>query len=300
MKRLIAILLTLTLLLSLSACGNTSAETKPADTKPTETTAETKTETPAETTKKTKLDTVKESGKLIVGTTADYPPYEFHAMIDGKDTIVGFDMALAADIAKHLGVELEIQDMEFSAVLSGVETGLIDVGIAGIKSTAERDKTMDFSKIYRNSKNNYTILTRIENETLFNSPEDLKGDYIVGAQMGTIQEEYARALYAEDKLLIIPKITDLVLNLNAKMVDGLVVEKSVAELYANQNEGLISLGDKFTFEIGDDEGGSVVVAKEGEKELLDEINIVIDELLSSGKLEEYYVEAVALSEAQNQ
>ena len=167
MKRLIAILLTLTLLLSLSACGNTSADTKPADTKPTETTAETKTETPAETTKKTKLDTVKESGKLIVGTTADYPPYEFHAMIDGKDTIVGFDMALAADIAKHLGVELEIQDMEFSAVLSGVETGLIDVGIAGIKSTAERDKTMDFSKIYRNSKNNYSATAKEREEGMY-------------------------------------------------------------------------------------------------------------------------------------
>lgn len=294
MKKLLALIMALTLVLSLVACGNTATEA------PAETTEETTAEVATETEEQSKLEAVKASGKLVVGTSADYPPYEFHAMIDGEDKIVGFDMDLAQEIANHIGVELEIQDMEFSAVLSGVETGLIDIGVAGIKGTAERDETMDFSKVYRDSKNNYTILTRVENEPLFNTPEDLKGDYVVGAQMGTIQEEYARALYEEDKLLIIPKITDLVLNLNSKTIDGIVVEKSVAALYADQNEGLVSLEDKFTFEIGDDEGGSVVVAAEGEKELIDEINVVIDELLANGKLEEYYAAAVELSEAQNE
>ena len=63
------------------------------------------------------VDKIKKSGKLLLATSADYPPYEFHKNIDGKDTIVGFDIALAKEIAKDLGVELEIKDMDFQGVL---------------------------------------------------------------------------------------------------------------------------------------------------------------------------------------
>ena len=64
------------------------------------------------------LEKIKAAGKIILGTSADYPPYEFHALIDGKDTIVGFDIELAKEIAKDLGVELEIKDMSFDGLLA--------------------------------------------------------------------------------------------------------------------------------------------------------------------------------------
>lgn len=66
---------------------------------------------------KTALDKIKESGKLVVGTSADYPPYEFHATVDGKDEIKGFDIDIAQAVADDLGVKLEIKDMDFDGLL---------------------------------------------------------------------------------------------------------------------------------------------------------------------------------------
>ena len=80
------------------------------------------------------MERIKADGKIILGTSADYPPYEFHALIDGKDTIVGFDIEIAKEIAKDLGVELEIKDMSFDGLLAdvmiGAQKGAIQVGIA--------------------------------------------------------------------------------------------------------------------------------------------------------------------------
>ncbi|HOT63267.1 MAG TPA: transporter substrate-binding domain-containing protein, partial [Treponemataceae bacterium] len=70
-----------------------------------------------------KLDDIKKAGKIILGTSADYPPYEFHAQVDGKDAIVGFDVAIAREIAKDLGVELEIKDMDFDGLLAALASG---------------------------------------------------------------------------------------------------------------------------------------------------------------------------------
>lgn len=84
------------------------------------------------------LQKIKNSGQLIMGTNANYPPFEFHKVVDGEDKILGFDISIANEIADELGVELVIEDMDFSAVLQGVQSGIIDVGIAGINNTPER------------------------------------------------------------------------------------------------------------------------------------------------------------------
>ena len=94
------------------------------------------------------LDKIKASGKIILGTSADYPPYEFHALVDGKDTIVGFDIELAKEIAKDLGVELEIKDMSFDGLLAALVSGNVDMVISGMTPTEERRQNVDFSDIY--------------------------------------------------------------------------------------------------------------------------------------------------------
>lgn len=86
------------------------------------------------------IDKIKEKGKLVIGTTADYPPYEFKVMQNGKLEIVGFDIEIAKLIAKKLGVELEIKDMDFKLLIEAVKKGEIDIALAGINPTEERKK----------------------------------------------------------------------------------------------------------------------------------------------------------------
>ena len=287
MKKLLSLMLVLALVLSLAACGTT--EQKPAETKPAE-------GTPTETTVKNKLESVKESGKLIVGTSADYPPYEFHALIDGKDTIVGFDIEFAKAIGEALGVEVEIQDMDFTAVLTGVETGLIDVGIAAINPDPVRDETMDFSDIY--FKSTYTVLINKNSVEDYKSLEDLNGK-MIGAQLGTVQEEMANSQIQDAQVVALAKITDLVLQLKTGLIDAIVVEVPVADSYAKQNDDIVTVPE-IDFSDSGMEGGSVVVAANGETELLAEINKVIADLQAQGKIEEWNTQAVELADAQNE
>jgi polar amino acid transport system substrate-binding protein len=70
-----------------------------------------------------KVAEIQKAGKLVIGTSADYPPYEFHSLKDGKDIIVGFDIAIAEELAKDLGVALEIKDMQFDGLLAALQAG---------------------------------------------------------------------------------------------------------------------------------------------------------------------------------
>ncbi len=275
MKKLIAILLTLTLLITLSACGNTGTSTQP-ETKPVETTA------------KNKLEQIKESGKLIMGTNANYPPFEFHTMVDGKDTIAGFDIEIAKEIAKDMGVELEIQDIEFSAVLAGVETGLIDVGIAGINPTPARDEVMDFSDIYFESY--YTVLVKKENIGKYTTQESLEGTTI-GVQTATVQEELANAV-KDATIVSLPKTPDLVLQLKSGMIDAIITENTVADTYAAENE---DLGAEPDLEFEGASGGAAVAFKDGEVEMKEQINSTLKRLIDSGQIEKFYQEAIELA-----
>lgn len=297
MKKLLSLMLVLALVMSLAACGNTATETKPAETTPAETPAETA-EAPAETTvnENLKLASIKDSGKLIVGTSADYPPYEFHALIDGQDQIVGFDIEFAKAIGEALGVEVEIQDMDFTAVLTGVETGLIDIGIAGINPDPERDKTMDFSDIY--FKSTYTVLVKASEAENYKTLDDLKGK-MIGAQLGTVQEEMANTQIEDAQVVALAKVTDLVLQLKTGLIDAIVVEVPVADSYAKQNEDIVTVPE-IDFSESGLEGGSVVIAANGEVALLDEINKVIADLQSTGQIEAWYAEAVELADSQNE
>ena len=138
MKKIIALILALAMVFSFTACGGGSSDSG-----------------------KSVIDEIKAKGKLTVGTSADYPPYEFHTEIDGVDTIVGFDIAIAKAIADDLGVELEIVDMSFDNLLMSLANGEFDMVIAAITSNEEREKAVDFSDPYLVSKN--LILVKTEN-----------------------------------------------------------------------------------------------------------------------------------------
>ncbi|MDO5095883.1 MAG: transporter substrate-binding domain-containing protein [Peptostreptococcaceae bacterium] len=237
-----------------------------------------------------KLEKIKASGKLVVGTCADYPPYEFHMMIDGKDEVVGFDIEIAKEIGKALGVEVEIQDMGFDAVLAGVGSGLIDIGMAGINPSKDREAAMDFSEMYYQTV--HTILVRADAKDNYKSVDDLAGKTI-GAQIGTVQEQISKETIKGANVKSLGKVTDLVLELKTGMIEAIVLEEPVANSYAKQNPDL-AVGDSIKMEKID--GGAAVITANDEKELMAEINKILAELKESGKIEQFVAEANALAE----
>ena len=143
MKKMMSLLMALAVAVSLAACGSAQTGNK----------EEVKTENTAS----NKLEQIKAKGVLVLGTCADYPPYETHAIVDGKDEIVGFDIEIAKEIAKALGVELKIEDMDFDALLVSLNSDKVDMVIAGMSANEERAKAVDFSMIYYNPQQKIVI-----------------------------------------------------------------------------------------------------------------------------------------------
>ncbi|MBU5593442.1 transporter substrate-binding domain-containing protein [Clostridium sp. MSJ-4] len=229
------------------------------------------------------LDKIKSSGKLVLGTSADYPPYEFHKNIDGKDTIIGFDIAIAEEMAKDLGVELEVKDMDFDGLLAALNTGNVDIVMAGMTPDETRKKKADFSKIYYNAVQE--IIVRTEDSDKFKSLEDFNGKKI-GVQKGSIQQKMAESQLKGAEIKGLSKVTDLVLELKNKKVDAIVVEKPVAEAYIKKNADMTLASSKLKEE---SEGGSAVALSKNSGELLESVNKTLDRLIKDNSITNFVV-----------
>jgi len=227
---------------------------------------------------------IEKSGKLVVGTSADYAPYEYHAMIDGKDTIIGFDISIVEEIAKDLGVQLEIVDIGFDGLLVALNTDKVDIVIAGMNPDEERRKAVDFTKIYYEAKQG--VIVRTEDKDKIKSIADLSGKK-VGAQLGTTQEKIAKKQMKEANLVSLGKIPDLVMELKNKKIDALVVELPVANGYTKNNNDL-ALSQ---VSIEEESGGSAIAVKKGNTDLLKLIDKSLDRLMSDGSIEKFVQEA---------
>ena len=162
-------------ILALAACGNTSE------------TSDSSAIDSAATTTTDKLQEIKDSGKLVMGTSADYPPYEWHLIKDGKDEIIGFDIDIAQAIADELGVELEVKDMDFDGLIPALTTGKIDIIIAGMNATEERKQSVDFTDVYYTQTD--IVVIRKEDADKFTSEDSLKTAKLA-TQKATVQETY--------------------------------------------------------------------------------------------------------------
>jgi polar amino acid transport system substrate-binding protein len=230
--------------------------------------------------------------KLVVGTSADYAPYEFHANIDGKDTIVGFDIDIAKEIAKDMGAELEIKDMDFDGLLAALATNKVDMVIAGMTPTEERKQSADFSQIYYTATHGVVMKKEVADQV--KSFEDLNGK-VVGVQQGTIQADMAKEnVKAAKEIKEVPKITDLMLMLQTGKVDAIVMEKPVAESYARTNADIALT----SIEVTDETGGSAVAVKKGNSDLAKKVDETIKRLLEEEKIDVFLTEANKLADEQ--
>lgn len=227
--------------------------------------------------------------KLIIGMSADFPPYEFHIKNEkGEDEIVGFDVDIAKEIAKDLGAELEIKDMIFDSLLNELESGRVDLVISGLSPTPERAKQVDLSQIYYKAEQSVVSLT--ENKDKYATMESLEGTKI-GVQKSSIQEGIAKTVPGA-KLTSLNKISDIVMQLKSGRVDVAILEGPVAGSFVKNVEG-ISITDAKP--VTDDEG-YVIGVKKGNKEMLDQVNATLDRLIKDGSIDKFVAEASALAE----
>ncbi|WP_427339801.1 transporter substrate-binding domain-containing protein [Caloranaerobacter sp. DY30410] len=273
--KLVAILLIIPMILSLSGCSQKASNSNSS-----------KIESEK---KESKLAAIKKAGKVIIGTSADFPPYEFHKEINNKDEIVGFDISIAKEIAKDIGVELEIKDMNFDGLLAALQAGKIDFVIAGMTPTEERKKKVDFSKVYYTTVQG--IVVRAEDKDKIKSLEDLN-DKIVGVQKGSIQEEIAKKQITGSKIKALGKVSDLILQLKNNKIDALIVEESVGKAYVSKNKDLELLDIKIKAE----DDGFAVAVKKGNTDLLEAINKTLDRLINDKSIEKFVIEATELTE----
>lgn len=230
------------------------------------------------------LAKIKKDGKLVVGTSADYPPYEFHSVNNGQDEIVGFDITIAQEIAKDLGVQLVIKDMSFDGLLAALDAGKVDMVIAGMVPTDERKKSVDFSKIYYQAVN--TVMVRTEDKDKLKTIDDLKGKQ-VGAQKSTVQEDIVKNQMPNSTDKSLSKVTDLVMELKNKKIDALVIDKPVADSYVAKNSDL-TIAD---IQLQNADKGCAVAVKKGNQDFVDAINKTLDRLMSSNSINKFVTDA---------
>lgn len=232
-----------------------------------------------------------ETKTLVLGTSADYPPFEFHILQDGEDTIVGIDVFVAQQIAEDMGAELEIKDMNFDNLLTLMAQGNCDMVIAAMESKPERLDAADCSDPY------YTdlppvIVTKAENVSLYTSLEDFSGKS-VGAQTGTTKADIITDQMTGANPILLTTVGDLINQLVYDKVDAVVLDGAVANKYVESNPDLaivesISLGDSM-------EPYRVWVAKGDPKGLLDDINASIAAMTENDSLVDFIDKANELS-----
>ncbi|PNZ70892.1 transporter substrate-binding domain-containing protein [Staphylococcus croceilyticus] len=227
-----------------------------------------------------KWEKIKQSGELKVGLSADYAPLEFEKTVNGKSVYAGIDIELAKKIADDNHLKLKIVNMQFDSLLGALKTGKIDIIISGMTPTPERKKEVDFSDSYMESSN--VILIRKNDKDTYNSLKDFANKK-VAAQKGTEQEKIAQQEIENVDLSLLNRLPDAILALKSKKVEGLVVEKPVAEAYAKQNEDLVI--DNADFNEAKKE--TVIAVPKNSPLLLAHINKTIKEVKDKNLIDQY-------------
>lgn len=212
---------------------------------------------------------------LTMGTNASFPPYEYYE--DGK--VVGIDAEIAAAIAEKLGMELEIEDMEFKAIIPAVSTGKIDFGMAGMTVTDERKQSVNFSETYATGIQ--AIIVKEDSE--ITSADDLGAEgatWKIGVQDATTGDIYCTDDFGEDRVSKFPVGADAVEALKTGKVGCVIIDNEPAKAYVSMNEGLKILDTEYVTE------DYAIAVKLENTELLEKINKALEELIADGSVQQ--------------
>lgn len=235
-----------------------------------------------------------EAGKIVLGTSPDFAPWEFQDVSSGTTEYVGSDIELAKYIAQRLGVELEIKPMEFGAILQALASDTIDMGISGFAYTEERAEAAGLSDPYnQNSAAGQGILVLKDQTADYNAAETFAGKKIA-AQNASLQMQLVQAqLPADVEIQPVTTVSEGVLMLINGRVDAVAVSGdngiSLSESYPE-----VAMAE-FKFDYEND--GNVVAVKKGEDELLGAINEIMADVNSEGLYEQWKADAVELAQS---
>lgn len=209
--------------------------------------------------------------KLVMATNATFPPYEY---VDGEK-YAGIDVEIAEAIAKELDMELQIEDVEFGSIISGVQSGKYDMGMAGMTITEDRKKSVNFSDTY--AKGIQSIIVA-ENSSI-KTVDDLSSDIKIGVQQDTTGDIYATEDYGESAITRFKSGADAVQALKTGKVDCVIIDNEPAKAYVSKNAGLKILDTSYA-----DEDYAICFSKDNE-ELLNKVNDALKKLKDDGTID---------------
>ena len=249
--------------LALTACGGSSSSTASS------TASSAASSEAASSSAAAELTTV-ETGKLTMATNATFPPYE---MTTDTGAFEGIDVDTAQAIAEKLGLELQIDDMDFDAALLSVQQGKADIVMAGVTVTDERKAVMDFSGSYATGIQSIIVPEGSDIAT----PDDLAGKKI-GTQRGTTGYIYCSDDFGDENVVAYDSGLTAVQALNNGQVDAVVIDNAPAQEYVAANPGLVILDTSYA-----EEDYAIGMAKGSALE--DAINAALEELKADGTLQ---------------
>ena len=268
MKKITALLLGAVMALSLAACGGSASSAAASSAASSE--AASSEAAASETTETAALTTVN-AGKLTMSTNAAFPPYE---MTTDAGELEGIDVEIAGAIADKLGLELQIDDMDFDAALLAAQQGKSDMVMAGVTVNDERKQVMDFSNTYASGVQVVIVKEGSDIATV----DDLAG-HMIGTQRGTTGYIYCSDDFGEDSVTAYDDGLTAVQALNNGQVDCVVIDSAPAKEFVAANEGLVILDTEYAVE-----DYAIGMAK-GNTALVEAVNGALDELKADGTID---------------
>lgn len=213
MKKLLALMMSVVMLMGLAACGGGDAPSNG--------------------------DSQTNKEKLVMATNAEFPPYEYYE----GGAVVGIDAEVAQAIADKLDMELEIKDMAFDSILVAVQSGQADMGMAGMTVTPDRLENADFSTSYATAHQ----VVIVKEDSPITTLDDLEGKKI-GVQTNTTGDIYSTDDFGDEAVMRYNKGADAVVALNQGMIDAVLIDLEPAKSFVAANDGLKILETEYATE----------------------------------------------------
>jgi polar amino acid transport system substrate-binding protein len=224
---------------------------------------------------KSAYDEIMNKQTVVWGTNAEFEPFESK---DSSGNVKGIDAEIAAAIAEKLGAELKTEDMEFDSLPAALKSSQIDFIAAGYTADEERAQQMDFSKPYFTAAQ--VVIVRSDDDSV-SSKEDLAGKSL-GVQTGTTGDTKVASLIEDAEVSRYDSMLLAAEDLASGKIDAVIADNLPATVIVNKMDGL-KIVESITYE----EEQYAIAVKKGETELLNTINLVIDDLTSTGKIDAF-------------
>lgn len=271
MKKALSVLTAAALVMSLAACGSSASSAASSEAASSETASSEAASSEAASSEVSGELTTVEAGKLIMATNATFPPYE---MTTDAGDFEGIDVEIAGAIAEKLGLELQIDDMDFDAALLSVQQGKADIVMAGVSVTEDRLLVMDFSDSYATGIQSIIV----PEDSDIASADDLAG-HMIGCQRGTTGYIYCSDDFGDESVTAYDNGLTAVQALVNGQVDCVVIDNAPAQEFVAANPGLKILDTSYV-----EEEYAIGMGK-GNTAMLEAVNGALADLKEDGTIQ---------------